>query len=231
MDCLVIQHVPFEDLGTFLPVLEKHGYAPRYFHAGLGLPSESAFLSAPLAIVMGGPIGANDEALYPFLADELAMVRARADAMLPTLGVCLGAQLMAKAMGARVYPNNQKEIGFSQLTMAQGGLFSPLARLKGVPVLHWHGDTFDIPEGAELLASTPATRNQAFRAGDALLALQFHPEADALTIEQWLIGHACELGAAGIDPGSVREDALRHGDALKEASALMLEDWLRALGD
>ncbi len=124
----------------------------------------------------------------------------------------------------------EKEIGFSQLSLTESGRKSPLRHLADVPVLHWHGDTFAVPEGAEALAATPHCRNQAFALGSNILAVQFHPEVNACTgLERWFIGHAVELAAAGIDPRSLRDDCARVGPALREAARRMLSEWLDGL--
>ncbi|MDR3154996.1 MAG: glutamine amidotransferase [Deltaproteobacteria bacterium] len=227
--CRVIQHVLFEDLGTWGDKLQEHGYALHFHQAGVSPPSGEEWLSADLAAVLGGPVGVGDLEAYPFLAGELDLVARRVKAGRPLIGICLGAQLIAKAMGARVFPNSRKEIGWSALTLTEAGRRSPVLRLEGAEVLHWHGDTFDLPEGAILLASTEITRNQCFSAGENILALQFHPEADSARLEQWLIGHACELGQAGIDPRSLRADGERCGGALREKGRLLLEEWLGGL--
>ena len=129
-----------------------------------------------------------------------------------TLGICLGAQLIAAARGERVYPSpGGVEIGFGPLDLTAAGAAAPLGEVAGTPVLHWHGDTFDLPGDAELLASTPACANQAFAIDDHVLALQFHVEADPARIEQWLIGHSHELVSGGHDIAKIRDDAARYG--------------------
>ena len=151
--------------------------------------------AADLLVVLGGPIGAYEEELYPFLADELRVIERRLAAGRPVLGICLGSQLMARALGARVYPGTGKEIGWAPLQLTAAGRDSCLAPLGGgAPVLHWHGDTFDLPKGASLLASTPRYKNQAFAWQRHGLALQCHIEATAAGLERWYIGHACEIG-------------------------------------
>ena len=182
--CLVMQHVAFEDLGTFAPVLEEKGFAIRYCPVDEP-PTEEEWLAADLAVVLGGAIGVYDQVLYPFLKDEKDLIRKRLESQKPLLGICLGAQLIASVLKSRVYPGKGKEIGWGGVELTEAGRKSPLRFLDGYrPVLHWHGDTFDLPEGAELLASTPVTPHQAFRMGNHVLALQFHPEVDADKLER-----------------------------------------------
>ena len=225
---LAIRHVPFEDLGTFAAPLREAGYEIAY--RDVGEPDFLAFdpLAPDLLVVLGGPIGVYETAVYPFLVPEIALIEERLAAGLPTLGLCLGAQLIAAALRSRVYPSGVKEIGFGQITLTAPALATPLRHLAGVEVLHWHGDTFDLPPGATLLASTPLVRNQAFAIAEHTLALQFHPEARA-DIEPWLVGHAAELAAARVSPVALRADAARLGPALAVAGAAMLRDWLAGL--
>lgn len=226
----VIRHVAFEDLGVLEPLLAARGFEVHVVDAGVDQLDAEAFVGADLAIVLGGPISVYDDETYPVVAEEVDAVRRRLDAQAPTLGVCLGAQMMAAALGGSVSAGPVKEIGFAPLESipaTRGGL----AELDGVPVLHWHGDTFTLPAGATLLASTAAYPNQAFSYGTSL-ALQFHLEADPARIEQWLIGHAHELSSAGIDPRVIREDARRFGPGLVAAGQRVLSDWIdRALAE
>jgi GMP synthase (glutamine-hydrolysing) len=125
-------------------------------------------LSPPLVAVLGGPIGAYDEASYPSISPLLKLIETRIAAGLPTLGICLRAQLIVRALGARVYPAAQREIGWTRLTLTDAGRASALRHLDGgiTSMLHWHGDTFDLPSGATLLASTPACAHDARRNPD-----------------------------------------------------------------
>ncbi len=224
--CLVMQHVAFEDLGTFAPVLEEMGFAIRYFPVEEP-PAEEAWLAAELAVVLGGPVGVYDQVLYPFLKVEKELVKKRLEADRPLLGICLGAQLIAAVLKARVYPGRGKEIGWSGIELTEAGRHSPLHVLEGYrPVLHWHGDTFDLPEGAELLASTPMTPHQAFRLGSRILALQFHPEVDTEHFERWLVGHACELGHSAVDPRRLRQEAHRVGAQARVYGQTLLQEWI-----
>jgi GMP synthase (glutamine-hydrolysing) len=148
---------------------------------------------------------------------------------MPVLGICLGAQLMARALGARVYPGI-KELGWAPLSLSAAGTRSCLAAIGEKPVLHWHGDTFDLPDGAELLASTPATRHQAFALERHGLALQFHVEASAQGLERWYVGHTMEIGAtSGVDVASLRAASARHAPALAEPARAMLRTWLEKI--
>lgn len=223
---IVIRHVHFEDLGTLEPVLQDRGYQVRYIDP---MQEELAALDAAasdLMVVLGGPIGAFDEAAYPFLAAELDLVGRRLAAGRPLLGICLGAQLIARALGAGVAPMGVKEIGFGALTLTPEGEHSALAGLAATPVLHWHGDQFEIPAGAERLAGTPTCPNQAFALGAGVLGLQFHLEADTLRIEHWLVGHASELAQANIDPRTLRAEARQVQAALAAASGAVFHAWL-----
>jgi GMP synthase (glutamine-hydrolysing) len=149
MLCRVIQHVLFEDLGLWNSVLEKSGFDIVPHQGGINLPQEAEWLDAELGIVLGGPIGVNDTAQYPWLHEELRLVKSRISAQRPILGICLGAQMIAAAMGAKVYPAPRKEIGWSPVSLSSQGNQSALRHLRDIAVLHWHGDTFDLPHGAE----------------------------------------------------------------------------------
>lgn len=221
-----IRHVHFEDLGTLEPLLWKREYEIRYVDAGVHDLKSLNAREPDLLVVLGGPIGAFDEELFPFVAAELALIRERLDARLPILGICLGAQLMARALGAGVAPMGIKEIGFGPLMLTAAGKESVLSALAGVSVLHWHGDRFEVPANAHLLAGTTICAHQAFAHGDHALALQFHLEADANRIERWLVGHACELAQAGIDPRQLREQAALQGAALQAAAKRTISLWL-----
>ena len=223
---LAIRHLDFEDLGTLEPLLAARGDAVRYLDATTDDLRTVNTAAADLLVVLGGPISAFDDAIYPFIGDELAVILQRLKSQRPLLGICLGAQLIARALGAGVASMGVKEIGFAPLTLTPEGEASPLAVLGKVPVLHWHGDRFDIPAGATRLAGTPSCANQAFSVGRHVLALQCHLEADPRQIERWLVGHACELAQAGIDPRALRTDAQALQSSLPLAARAAFTAWL-----
>jgi GMP synthase (glutamine-hydrolysing) len=221
---LAVRHVAFEDLGGFEAPLADAGYSIRY--ADMGMTAISDFGDPDLLVVLGGPIGVYEDDLYPWLKDEIAVIAARLAAQKPTLGICLGAQLMARALGARVYPGPAKEIGWKPVTLTRDGE-ALLAPLLDQPVLHWHGDTFDLPDGAMLLASTDICRNQAFSLGRHGLAFQFHPEAQVEGFERWLIGHACEIAATpGIGVTELRTGTARLAPSALAGGQQVLRNWL-----
>ncbi|MEO1985339.1 MAG: glutamine amidotransferase [Martelella sp.] len=225
---LILRHLAFEDLGSFGPVIEEDGY--RLIHAEAGIDALPDALNPDLVVVLGGPIGVNDGDAYPTMSAERDWLVPRLAARRPTLGICLGAQLMAAALGARVAAMPRKEIGFSTLTLTEAGIHSPLRHLGDVSVLHWHGEAFDIPDGADNLASTAACATQAFAMGPTIMGLQFHPEAGELpAFERWLIGHSVELAGADVDPAGLRREAETHGPSLKRAGQSMLRAWLQGL--
>src|SRR6266581_690105 len=142
-----IRHVPFEDLGAFETVLTSSAYRIHYCDAGIDDLRSPQLADCDLLVVLGGPIGAYEEEKYPFLADEIAIIEKRLNFARPALGICLGAQLFARALHARVFPGPAKEIGWAPVTLTPEGKRSPMRFLDRVPVLHWHGDIFDLPEG------------------------------------------------------------------------------------
>ena len=179
-----LQHVPFEGLGSIEPWLLASGYELTFtrFFADDPIPSpeDIAFL-----IVMGGPMGVYDEACYPWLAAEKQFIRAVIDAGKPVLGICLGAQLIAVAMGAVVKPNPVKEIGWFDI-QAVSDSSAAFCFPETLEVLHWHGDTFELPANAIHLARSAACRHQAFQIGSHVIGLQCHLEVTTESVEALL---------------------------------------------
>jgi len=228
---IAIQHLAFEDLGTFEGELSFAGFRTEYWEAGVDDLTAIDLTPSDLLIILGGPIGADEEALYPFLKDELRLLDQALSRSVPLLGICLGAQLIARTLGARVISMPEKEIGFSPIQLSDAGRASSLGLIetRGSHVLHWHGDTFDLPGGAERLASSPMALNQAFSFEQHVLALQFHLEMDPVRFERWLIGHTSELRSAGIDITQLRAHGTRHSRAIEAGGRDVIRHWLDQL--
>lgn len=227
---VLLRHVAFEDAGSLAEVLEQSGFRLQYVEAGSQSLRE-VDAEADLLVVLGGPISVNDVEDFPFLQEELALLRARLAADRPTLGICLGAQLMAAALGARVFRGPRKEIGWSPLTLSPEGRDTVLRHLEGIPVLHWHGETFELPGVARSLAATSDYPHQAFRWGRRALALQFHPEVTAEGLERWFIGHIGEIAATpGLSVQQLRRDTALHAPALLTRAATLWRSWLAEAG-
>lgn len=208
MSVLVLRHEPFEHLGHFARVLEDLGR--NFTYHDIGEPLDANAFDAIIA--MGGPMSANDS--LPGLAEELALIERSIHAGVPVLGVCLGSQLIAKALGERVYKNDRLEIGWAPVHLTDAGRGDPVLGCLKSPetVFHWHGETFDLPKGAEWLAWSDACRHQAFRYGKNVYGLQFHPEVTAEMVEDWSsqpvnCGDVATLDGP-IDPHAVDQEAL-----------------------
>lgn len=224
--CLAVRHVAFEDLGLLGPLVASRGYGVRYHDAGVQPFDVETLLAPDLLIVLGGPIGVYERDAYPFVADEIAAIAARLAADKPILGICLGAQMMAAALGASVAPGPVKEIGWAPLTLSSVGRKSVLAPLDASPVLHWHGDNCELPPGCTQLASTQHCPVQAFVRAPWQLGLQFHLETEPARFESWLVGHTVELSKAGLDPRELRQQARALGSATRELGQKVLAAWL-----
>ncbi len=222
-----LQHVPFEGLGYIEPWAERHGHALSCtrLHAGDPLPTLDDF---DWLIIMGGPMGVYEADQHPFIAAEIALIAAAITAGKRVLGICLGAQLMAAALGARVFPSGQREIGWFAVEPAPGSAASPFGGALTGPltVFHWHGDTFDLPAGAVRLAHSRICAQQGFGVGSRVLALQFHPEIDPPGVAAL----AGEFGAR-LRPGSSVQSVgqLLAGHAHFAPAQRLLETWLARL--
>ena len=185
---LVCQHVAHEILGILDPLLRDAGFRIRYVNFGRQPEATPDIRRYHGLLVLGGPMNCDQVDRYPHLATEIKLVQAAIAAGKPVLGICLGSQIIARALGARVAPNPVKEIGWYDLQATAAGEADPLFRHLGGTrkIFQWHGDTFDIPEHAVHLASSSGCRNQAFRYGDKVYGLQFHLEVDQPMIERWL---------------------------------------------
>ena len=227
MRTLAIRHVAFEHLDLLENILSRRGHDVRYLDAGVRPLDDMDPIADHLVVVVGRPIGVYQREAYPFLEAEIDFIRRRLKARRPTLGICLGAQIMANALGAQVYPGPAKEIGWKSLTFTKTGKFSPLGGVGIKPVLHWHGDTFDLPPEASLLASTDIFKNQAFALGNYGLGLQFHLEVTAINLERWFIGHTLEIANTdGIDVPKLRAATSKAAPELEPLAKRVFEDWL-----
>jgi GMP synthase (glutamine-hydrolysing) len=227
---LVIRHVVHEGVAGYRAPIEAAGYEIRRIAACQTDFATVDLVSPDLLVVMGGPMGVYETAAHPWIADEIAAIAARLEADRPTLGVCLGSQMMAAALGASVYAGPRREVGFAPIALNAAGRGSPLRHFADVAMLHWHGDTFDLPEGTELLASTQAFANQAFRRGDRLLALQFHAEmGEDPRFAEWVAEGQDYIRGAGVDVATLEGDHDRLGPSAVRAGERAIGEWLAAL--
>jgi GMP synthase (glutamine-hydrolysing) len=221
---LVFQHVAHEILGTLDPLLRGSGFRIKYVNFERHPGFEPSLEGYDGLIVLGGPMNVDEVERYPNLAYEVQMIRETVRSGMPVLGICLGSQLIAKALGSRVYKNKVKEIGWYDLSPTEAGRRDPLiSHFSGKEkIFQWHGDTFDIPAGAVLLASSPLCRNQAFRYGENVYGLQFHLEVDEPMVERWLRipGNKKEIEELDgkIDPERIRKETPEYIPRLKELS-------------
>ena len=194
MRAQIFQHLPFEGPGTIQPWLINAGYKiafTRFFSAD-EIPALS---DVDFLIVMGGSMSVNDEDKYPWQVEEKQFIREMIEAGKPVLGICLGSQLIASALGARVYPNHEKEIGWFPVRglPASNPQISSFQFPVSFTPLHWHGETFDLPDGAVHLAGSEACTNQAFQVGKNVIGIQFHPEATPETVQDFVFHFKKEL--------------------------------------
>lgn len=222
MQVLVFRHVPFEHLGLIADALARRGLAFRYVDLYLDPKAPVVWQEAAGLIFMGGPMSANDE--LEFLRREMAILEAAAAADRPVLGVCLGAQLIARAAGARVYRNPVKEIGWAPVYWTEQARHDALfAGLKDPEtVFHWHSETFDLPRGAAWLASSQACQHQAFRLGSNVWGLQFHLEVTPEMIAEWCAAPGNQSDVAELG-GPV--DAHQNAGRLAELASMVFGRW------
>jgi len=229
-EVLVFQHDPFEDLGFFAEVLDKQGVeyrVVRLFHGEM--PAED-WRDVGALIILGGSMPVNEEENFPFLRWEKRIIRAAIDEAVPILGICLGAQLIATALGAAVFHGTVKEIGWSPISITPHGQVDSLLGYlpECATVFQWHSDGFELPSGAIHLASSIHYKNQAFRVGRSIYGLQFHLEVTPPMIERWIGERAKDLALAPyILPDKIIADTQNHAATLKYYGERFLTEFVR----
>ncbi|MFN8288126.1 MAG: type 1 glutamine amidotransferase [Chitinophagales bacterium] len=188
----VLQHEPYEGPGLIHEWANERGYIVSITEVFNNQPLPSTDLFDCL-VIMGGAMSVNDESIYAWLKPEKELVRQTVKADKLILGICLGAQMIASALGKAVYKNGKKEIGWFPVTLTQAGENKLSSGWHNQTFFHWHGETFDLPEGAELLASSSACLNQAFIIGQKIWAFQFHPEVNQQVLHQMVSSGSAEL--------------------------------------
>ena len=230
---LVCQHVPFEVLGTLDPLFRDAGFRIRYVNFGRHPHAQPDLGRYRGMVVLGGPMNVDEVTRHPHLDTEVRLIREAIERQMPVLGICLGAQLIAKALGARVYANPEREIGWYDVSVTEDGSRDPLfSHFRPVErVFQWHGDTFDMPDGAVRLVEAPGCANQAFRYGSNVYALQFHLEVDEPMIHRWLETpvHVAELQSLNgkISPDRIRTETPVHIAQLKQLSERTFGEFVR----
>jgi GMP synthase (glutamine-hydrolysing) len=233
---LVLRQVAHETTGTLQAALDEAGLESRYVDLFAEVTARLDLAQAAGLVVLGGPMNVDQTDRYPFLGPEVQWIRRAVESGLPVLGICLGSQLLAKALGARVFPNDTKEIGWYPIELtpaaAEDRLFRTCWEAEGtkpmvpkrVTVFQWHGDTFDLPAGAVRLAHGASCAQQAFRYGDFAYALQFHLEMTPEMLDDWLgePGNCGELAELDyIDPQEIRRRTPQELHALQTLARRM----------
>ncbi len=230
---LVFTHERHEGPGQFGDILKARGFGQRIIF----VPEESVSAfdagAADLVLVMGGPMGVYEAGVYPFLEEEIIFLKKRIALDRPTLGVCLGAQLVAAALGEEVFKGKAgQEIGWNPLTVHKKD--HPVRHLAGdkTNMFHWHGDTFELPKGTELLASSSLYPNQVYACGKNILALQCHPEVTPAMAADWLEEMEGEVRRSKLTPDieELRAQTAKNIATMNIQAKLFFEEWLEGAG-
>lgn len=229
MKTLILCHKSKADAGAFEQVLIERGHDIDMLLAFNEGVADIDPLEHDLTIFMGGSMGAYQSDIFPYLNDETNYIEKRLAKDKPYLGICLGAQLMAKALGSRVFPGEPgKEIGWHAIQVNEAGMKTPVHHLdeSKTCMMQWHGDTFDKPKEAVLLASSAMYKNQAVSYGKRALGLQCHPEVNKSNIELWLAGGQNELQQVGLNVPLLRQQTLEHLPIMREQRNKFFNEWL-----
>ncbi|GJM16473.1 MAG: hypothetical protein DHS20C13_18000 [Thermodesulfobacteriota bacterium] len=233
---LVFQHVAHEILGTLDPLLRNAGFRIKYVNFERHPDTEPSLEGYDGLIVLGGPMNVDEVDKYHNLKTEVKLIKAAVEKGLPVLGICLGSQLLAKALGAKVRKNSEKEIGWYEVSPTNEGEKDPLISnlMQEEKIFQWHGDTFDLPKGAKLLASSPLCTNQAFRYGQNVYGFQFHLEVDKPMVERWLVvpenKKEIEDLNGKIDPEQIRTETPDYIVRLNELSNNVFGNFIELFG-
>jgi len=229
---LVFQHVPYELLGTLDPLLKETGFRIRYVNFGRDPDQRPSLEKYAALIVLGGPMNAHQIDTYPNLITEVEVIREAVDKDMSVLGICLGAQLLAKALGGSVTSNPDREIGWYDVQLTGHGRTDPVlsAFAPQQRVFQWHEDGIGLPPQTVHLASSPASSVQAFRYGEHAYGFQFHLEVDAALIDRWLTepDHRVTVDdeKARVDPQAIRQQTAESIDDLQELSRATFSRWI-----
>jgi GMP synthase (glutamine-hydrolysing) len=229
---LVFQHVPYEPLGTLDPLLKNAGFRIRYVNFGRDPGQRPSLDKYAALIVLGGPMNSHQIDTYPNLIIEVDVIREAVASGMSVLGICLGAQLLAKALGGEVARNPEREIGWHDVTLTEFGETDPvLAKFASTEsVFQWHEDGISLPEDAVHLASSPASTVQAFRYGEHAYGFQFHLEVDEALIERWLTvpdhQSVLEEESGKVDPRLIRMQTAESISGLQELSRQTFSRWV-----
>lgn len=232
---LIFAHLQQEGACTLGKLLIERGMRTRTILTPREGLDDIDPLRPDLLIVMGGPVGVYQADDYPFLKDEINILKQRLAADLPTIGICLGSQLMAAALGAAIHAGEKgKEVGWAPLALTAAALNTPVKHLAAevTTMFHWHGDTFDLPAEAQLLASTTQYENQIFSHGQNGLGIQCHPEVQARQLEEWYVMFQGDVTGKNplIPLGELRKQTQEHIDILNCQARLFFTDWLDQAG-
>jgi GMP synthase (glutamine-hydrolysing) len=234
---LVFQHVAYEVLGTLDPLLRGSGIRIKYVNFGRFPDSQPNLDGYRGLIILGGPMNVDQVDKYKHLVTEINLIQQAIDRGLPVLGICLGAQLIAKALGSEVRKNREVEIGWYDVSPTADGKKDPLiGHFKEVEsIFQWHGDTFDIPHGSVHLARSPLCSNQAFRYNGNVYGFQFHLEVDQKMIERWLRvpDHKVEIEKTNgkIDPQNITDESILRIGRLEKLSDIVFGEFIKSFGN